>query len=286
MIKCIASDMDGTLLNSEEKISRENKIAIEMAQEKGVEVVIATGRSYVEARHALDMAELKCSVISLNGAVVWDEEGNIVVSNPIDLGDFKKTRKVLDDNHLYYEIFTSKGTYTYSKDKSVATLIDILVSAMPNLNPSFIAERANERFELDLVTLIDNYDKLYEEQEIEFYKLLVFSNDVSLLKTVSEELKQQKDLAVSSSGPGNLEITSKEAQKGVALARFVAERNIALSDTMAMGDSFNDVSMFEKVGKSVAMGNAPAEIKQICSEETLTNNENGVAKAILKALNV
>ena len=55
---------------------------------------------------------------------------------------------------------------------------------------------------------------------------------------------------------------------------------------MAMGDSFNDVSMFEKVGKAVAMGNAPAEIKQICNEETLSNNENGVAKAILKELNV
>jgi len=277
--------MDGTLLNSKEKISEENKKVIEMAQAKGVEVVIATGRSYKEARHALDAAELKCSVISLNGAVVWDEEGNVVVSNPIGLDDFKKARKLLDEYNLHYEIYTNEGTYTYSKDQSVASLIDILVSAMPEINPLYIAEKANERFELDLVTLIDDYDQLYNIPDIEFYKLLVYSGNIPLLEEFGGKLKQQTPLAISSSGPGNLEITSIDAQKGKALSDFVAERKIDLSDTMAIGDSFNDISMFEKVGKPIAMGNAPVEIKQLCGEETLSNNENGVAKAIWKALN-
>ena len=285
VIKCIVSDMDGTLLNSEEEISRENKQAIELAQKNGVEVVIATGRSYIEARHALDEAELLCPVISLNGAVVWNKEGIIVSSNPIEINQFKEARKILDKSNLYYEIYTNKGTYSSNIEESMASLVDILATAMPELEPLYITEKVSERFKSNLVTVIDDYDRLYDDPQIEFYKMFVFSPNIPLLGATGGELKQETDLVISSSGRGNLEITSKESQKGIALAHFLAERNIAMSDTMALGDSFNDVSMFEKVGRPVAMGNAPSEIKKICGEVTLTNNENGVAEAILKALN-
>lgn len=53
---------------------------------------------------------------------------------------------------------------------------------------------------------------------------------------------------------------------------------------MALGDNFNDVSMLERVGKPVAMGNAVDEIKTICGEVTLTNEESGVGKAIMAVL--
>ena len=284
MIKCIASDMDGTLLNSMEKISEENVRAIKMAQENGVNFIIATGRSYKEARHMLDEAGVNCSVLSLNGAAVYDESGKMIADDPLHIKSVQQVRKVLDEHKLYYEIYTNKGIFTYSKEQSLAILVDILVAAMPNLNPSLIAEKARERFESDFITLIDDYDKLYDIPDLQFYKFLIFSDDDSLLGEISGQLKQSPELAVSSSGPGNLEITNQTAQKGIALSHFVEERNIALSDTMAIGDNFNDCSMFERVGKPVAMGNAPAEIKKLCSEVTLTNDENGVAKAILKAI--
>ncbi|MBD3107040.1 HAD family phosphatase [Bacillus sp. AGMB 02131] len=285
MIKCIASDMDGTLLNSMEKISEENARAIKAAQESGAAFVIATGRSYKEVRCMLDEADLNCSVLSLNGAVAYDENGKLISSDPIDVNTVHHVRGLLDTYKLYYEIYTNKGVYTYSKEQSLAILVDILVSAMPHLDPLFIAEKAGQRFESDFMTLIDDYDKLYEVPDMQFYKFLIFSNDNSLLEKIGGMLKQLKQLAVSSSGPGNLEITNNTAQKGIALSRFVSERNIALNDTMAIGDNFNDCSMFERVGKPVAMGNASAEIKLLCGEVTLTNDENGVAHAILKAIN-
>lgn len=281
MIKCIASDMDGTLLNSMEKISEENARAIKAAQESGVDFVIATGRSYKEVRCMLDEADLNCSVLSLNGAVTYDEKGKLISSDPIDVNTVHHVREILDKHRLYYEIYTNKGVYTYSKEQLLAILVDILVSA----DPLFIAEKAGQRFESDFMTLIDDYDKLYEVPDMQFYKFLIFSGDNSLLENIGGKLKQLKQLAVSSSGPGNLEITNSTAQKGIALSRFVSERNISLSDTMAIGDNFNDCSMFERAGKPVAMGNAPAEIKEICGEVTLTNDENGVAHAILKAIN-
>ena len=91
-------------------------------------------------------------------------------------------------------------------------------------------------------------------------------------------------MAVSSSGHENLEITNRQAQKGIALEAFVKAKGIVLAETMAMGDSFNDVSMLERVGRAVAMGNAAYEIKTLCDVVTETNDEHGVAKAILEVL--
>ena len=61
-------------------------------------------------------------------------------------------------------------------------------------------------------------------------------------------------------------------------------KGIDLAETMAMGDSFNDVSMLERVGRAVAMGNAAYEIKSLSDVITSTNDEHGVAKAILEVL--
>jgi hydroxymethylpyrimidine pyrophosphatase-like HAD family hydrolase len=91
-------------------------------------------------------------------------------------------------------------------------------------------------------------------------------------------------LEVSSSGHNNLEITHRNAQKGIALETFVKSKGIDISETMAMGDSFNDVSMLERVGRAVAMGNADYEIKTLCDVITATNDEHGVAQAILEVL--
>ncbi|WP_050613395.1 Cof-type HAD-IIB family hydrolase [Bacillus testis] len=284
MIKCIASDMDGTLLNREDKISQSNKEAIEKAQEMGIEVVIATGRSYVEARHVLNEANLNCPVISINGAVVWGEDGKVVTSNPMKMEDVRTAAAILDEAGIFYEVFTNEGTFSCSKGHSVATIVDIMVSAFPDLDPAFVAMKATERFESGYIHAVDSYKELFEREDLEFYKFLAFSGELDTLTGCGKTISDSTSLAVSSSGKENLEITSLEAQKGIALEKFVAARNISLSETMAIGDSFNDVSMFKKAGKAVAMGNAISEIKEICDEVTLPNDKDGVAHAILKAI--
>ena len=91
-------------------------------------------------------------------------------------------------------------------------------------------------------------------------------------------------MTITTSGHKNLEITNKHAQKGIALEAFTKEKGIGLSETMAIGDSYNDVSMLERVGRAVAMENADFEIKSLCDVITDTNDEHGVAKAILEVL--
>jgi Cof subfamily protein (haloacid dehalogenase superfamily) len=284
MIKCIATDMDGTLLNSVQQISGENKAAILKAQAQGVEVVVATGRSYQEARYVLDAAGLECPVIGVNGAEVRTKEGERVTSTPIDKQTAIEVAAKLTEKDIYFEVYTNKGAFTIDASKAVSILVDIIVSANPDVNQQEIEYAAGARIRDGLVKTVSDYQVLYEQDEYQIYKFLAFSFDSDRLDRASDALKELTELTVTTSGHENLEITNKHAQKGIALEAFTKARGIDLSETMAIGDSYNDVSMLERVGRAVAMDNAGFEIKSLCDVITSTNDEHGVAKAILEVL--
>jgi Cof subfamily protein (haloacid dehalogenase superfamily) len=284
MIKCIATDMDGTLLNSVQEISQENKEAILKAQSQGIEVVVATGRSYQEARYVLDEAGLQCPVIGFNGAEVRNIEGKVITSVPLDKQLARITAEKLTERDIYFEAYTNKGTYSVDLEKAVSILVDIVVSANPDVDQEKVIYAAGARVRDGLVHGIENYDLLFDDEDVQIYKFLAFSFDSERLEAAANDLHELEDLVVTSSGHENLEITNKNAQKGIALEAFVKSKGIELAQTMAMGDSFNDVSMLERVGRAVAMGNAAYEIKTLCDVITATNDEHGVAKAILEVL--
>lgn len=284
MIKCIATDMDGTLLNSMQQISEENKAAILKAQKAGVEVVVATGRSYQEATYVLNKKGITCPIICVNGAEVRSKEGEVISATPISKQVAREVAAKLEEMDIYFEVYTDKGTYSVDLEKAVSILVDIVVTANPEADPEFVRQKAEARRRDGLVHPIDDYEILFKNDEFRIYKFLAFSFDMDKLKAASESLKKLEDLNVTKSGVENIEITHRNAQKGIALEAFVNARGISLSETMAIGDNFNDVSMFEKAGRAVAMGNASPGIKSLCDWVTDTNDENGVGKAILEVL--
>jgi Cof subfamily protein (haloacid dehalogenase superfamily) len=284
MIKCIATDMDGTLLNSVQQISRENKEAILKAQTQGIEVVVATGRSYQEARYVLDEADLKCPVIGVNGAETRTKEGKVLSAIPMDKQVTRKAAEKLAEHEIYFEVYTNKGTYSIDLEKAVSILVDIVLSANPDVNPENVVDAAGARVRDGLVHQIESYDLIFTNEEFQIYKLLAFSFDSDRLEAASTALHELEELSISSSGHENLEITNKNAQKGIALEAFVKSKGIELAETMAVGDSFNDISMLQRVGRAVAMGNAAYEIKSLSDVITATNDEHGVAQAILEVL--
>ncbi len=275
--------MDGTLLNSKQEVSEKNLEAIQKALNSGVEVVIATGRSYEEAMSVLQESGLQLPLICANGAEIRTKEGEIVKAHPLDHKIAKQAADVLNQEGVYYEIYTSEGTYTVDYDKGVEIIIDIFTTANPELSRELVEEEAQHRYEKGLVHIVDSYEPILNGEKT-IYKLLVFHKDHSFLDEVEQKLKQIDHLEVTSSAFGNLELMNTQSQKGIALAEFVEERGIALQDTMAVGDNYNDLSMFRVVGRSVAMGNANEDIKEQCTHVTLRNDESGVGEAILKAL--
>lgn len=284
MIKCIATDMDGTLLNSMQEITEENKQAILKAQSQGVEVVVATGRSYREATYVLNAAGLTCPVICVNGAEVRSKEGEVISAHPIPKQLAQKTAAKLAAKDVYFEVYTNQGAYTMDSDKAVSTLVDIVMSANPDADRDEITYAAGARVRDGLIHMVEDYERLFANDDVMIYKFLAFSFEDGKLEEASESLRGFDELEITKSGIENIEITHKNAQKGIALEAFTKAKEIDLADTMAIGDNFNDISMLEKAGRAVAMGNASFEIKALCDVITDTNEESGVGKAILEVL--
>ncbi|MCH1626157.1 Cof-type HAD-IIB family hydrolase [Ferdinandcohnia quinoae] len=284
MITCIATDMDGTLLTGNHVISKENKSAIMAARRQGIEVVVATGRSYLEAKYVLDDAGIECPIICANGAEIRSSNGDVLLSNPIGLGETKEIIRILKDNNIYFELYTDNGTYSDDYDRAITIILDIYMSSSKQSNYEKSLQAAKERFENGLIHLVEDYESVLADQNVKVYKLIAFSFEQEKLQHAKDELVKLTGIAVSSSGSENIEINSIDAQKGNALTAFVKHHNMKIEQAMVIGDNYNDLSMFKVAGRAVAMGNAPEEIKKQCDVVTETNENHGVAKAIMEAI--
>lgn len=284
MITCIATDMDGTLLNENQEISEANRQAILDAQQRGVEVIVATGRSYEEARYVIKEAGISCDIICANGAEVRNQNGEIVYQAGIESVRAKEIAAALNETGIYFEIYTDQGTYTENYEMGIELIVDIFTTANPNVSEQQVRQAAKERFEKGHIKLVDDYGILFEDSSQLVYKFLVFSFDEKQLTEANEKLHEIAGIAISSSGKENIEVNSLEAQKGVALEKLLNDKGLSVKHAMAMGDNLNDLSMMKVVGRPVAMGNALDQVKEFCPYSTATNREDGVAKAIQEAL--
>ncbi|WLD94150.1 Cof-type HAD-IIB family hydrolase [Alkalihalobacillus sp. AL-G] len=279
-MKLIAIDMDGTLVNNEMTINKDNVDAIKQAQQSGIEVVIATGRSYDEAITPVKEAGLTLPIICINGAQFRSSEGEVLDSIPISTKVYADTAKVLEAHSIYYELYTNKGTYSNDGEMAIDIIVDIILSSNPELPEQKARELAEYRVRNGRLETVESYSSVLDDPELEIYKLLSFSRNEENLKSAFNSLLTFKELAISSSAKDNIEITHRDAQKGIALQNYAEKLKVDMKEAMAIGDNYNDVSMFELVHHSVAMGNAVEDIKKLCSFTTKTNDESGVAHAI------
>ncbi|WP_028400169.1 Cof-type HAD-IIB family hydrolase [Ectobacillus panaciterrae] len=280
----IAIDLDGTLLNHRNEISEENIKAIQYAQERGFEVVISTGRAYFDVRKICEKAGLSTFVIGTNGATIHSKDEKRISAAAIDKNHVLSILRWLDERNYYYEVFTEKAIYTLKKGREdFYNEIKSMSSADLDADMKELVEMAERQFDQFGYVLVENYHDILKQEE-DFYNILACSFDKKKLEEGWAQFKEFDELLVVSSADHNIEITSKNASKGIALEKLVSLTNCSLDQAMAIGDSNNDLSMLQKVGYSVAMGNAKDEIKNVCTATTLKNDENGVAHAIYQYL--
>ncbi|MFW7374086.1 Cof-type HAD-IIB family hydrolase [Vagococcus fluvialis] len=285
MIKMIASDMDGTLLSSHLAISETNKEAVLEAQAQGIEFMVATGRAYSEAKPALDDAGIKCCMITGNGAQIFDENGEAIVTFSIDKKTTKEIMTTLREKNLYFELMTTNGVYAESQPQRVENFATLLANQVPHLTFKMAIAMASTHLNMLPVHYINNYDDLLVDDSVEILKVIAFSDEgPTLLRPIADELEANGPLYVTASFPNNIEINHKDAQKGNAVKLMAEKRGIELEDVMTIGDNFNDVSMLKVAGVSFAMGNAEEDVKKIAKYEADTNMNHGVGKAILRAI--
>jgi Cof subfamily protein (haloacid dehalogenase superfamily) len=280
MIRLIAIDMDGTILSPDHSISTKNKLAILAAQSNGIEVVIATGRSFSEAFDPVKAEGLNLSYICLNGAEVRDEFGKLLSATHLVENDIGKITSILDAEKIDYQLFIDTYVYTTSIEVQIDTFIQLAEAANQIPPIDKIRQEVMDRVEQGVIRIVDSFDELINQRGSEIYKVFGTSYNRLHLDNARKALQLIPGLAISSSGAGNLEITNSNAQKGIAVEQYAKSKGISMDNVMAIGDNYNDLSMMERAGYSVAMGNAPVDIKAACTETTTTNAQDGVGLAV------
>ena len=285
MIKLIASDMDGTLLDNEHRISQKNVDLINYAQENNIIFIVATGRAYYEALPSLNEKNIDCDVISFNGGIVYDKNGNLISITPIVLKDLYYTTSVLKSLDINFQLYTKNTIYTNNIETDIQGYADLIRATGQTPNIEYLRKVADEKLKAGHVTEVDDIELFFNKKDNPPIKVIGISNDLEQLKKAKELLADNTNITVTSSGPNNIEIMDKNATKGHALKQISEIYNIPLDNILAIGDNLNDESMLKLVKYSVAMENAVPELKKISRYITdKPNSESGVADTVTKIL--
>lgn len=285
MIKVIASDLDGTLLNKQHVVSKRTLNAIKAAQKAGIRFVVITGRSFEQAMQALEDTNLVCDYIASSGAEVRNPQKEIVYREGIDLKDCKMVYDELQKYSVSHWFGGDDNIYCIgSSEQYEKYIFSRLSTSNQELTENEIREMKLFKSlvsKIKVVSCFEDFIKL----SIGILKIFVVSNNLETLGKLRAELTKNPNLALASSFEYNLEITVVKAQKGPVLKKYIETLGYKQDEVMAFGDSLNDYSMLSmNFGATVAMENADEKVKKVAQYITKTNDEDGVAYAIEELL--
>lgn len=264
--KWCVCDMDGTLLNSNDSISKEDEAAIQKLKQSGVEVIIASGRLDLLVKRFMHQLDLRGYVISCNGGLIRNiHTGEIIYSNTMDKNTVKELLTYCFENRIDFLVYTPYVMFS-NKDNPRAARYE-------SINQLLVASL---RFE---VRYIDQKDMSVIE-ELDILKVLMsFPTKEQVDEHVIKYSVYEKLYAVSSA-PGLVDIMATGTSKGQAV-KFLADKcSVKLSEIIAFGDNYNDIEMLESVGMPIAMENSVDELKAVARHITRSNDESGIAYAV------
>ena len=280
MIKLLALDLDGTLLNSKGKIPEDNKIAIRRAEELGVLVTIATGRRFRDALPVAAELEFNAPLITHNGALLKYAESLETVA--ASLLDHETTLEIL-------KVGKSFGG-------------DALVSVDPHGHGTLLFDTVSDD-NIPLQKYIAWSDRLHSDENgksaihVERLEDTVGENEVihisfsggcdamkEMHQVLTEELGETVTLLATIYPQLDftlIDILPPNASKGTGVEKLAALNGLSAQNVMTIGDNFNDLEMLQFAGTPVVMGNAdPSLLERREFYTTVSNDENGVAVAI------
>ena len=275
--KMVCIDMDGTLLGKRKKISKESKEVIKKVHDKGVEIVVTTGRIYINAAYYSHLLGVESPVIAANGAIVRDKHTNkVIYENPIKTDVCIKLIDLLYKMNFFFQFYTLDGIYCGDKVTMLATKLYMTKQV----------GYENLKIKYYVIKDLKEWKEFFEKTNGQITKCIAFSLDPNKILDLKKELKEFKDIVYFGAGSRSVEINNKGVSKGKAVKALADYYGFKREEIVCIGDNENDISMIEYAGLGVAMGNAIEEVKELADYITSTNKENGVAKAIKKFFNV
>lgn len=260
MIKHLFSDMDGTILNHEGKISDQTAAAIRQA---GLPLTLVSARAPIEMREAIDHLDLDGVHVAFNAGLIFRVHAHhfeTLHEAPLDYDLAKSivldlrqafpqlSISVYDDSHWFVERLDAGVRHEQSLTRVDYSMVDY---------PSFFQAQYRKLFKLMLIT--------FDSEEMERLKTYMATH-----------YGQEAINVLSTSGP-YLEVSHIDAKKSSGIRYIQEMEGLNQEELLAFGDGHNDVPMFQAVGTVVVMDNASEEIKRHADYVTKSNQEDGVA---------
>lgn len=279
MIKLIASDLDGTLLNGKDGISPFTLEKIKEAMQRGVHFVIASGRAYQDIEPIMKSHDLKCACVTGNGAEYIDEEGIYQSAFYLSYDHTCTVCQFLKEDNINFMIYCTDGIYSIDLPEKVQEAF-VLRGLHNQKGETYeeVKEHLKKHHSIFKMTQLKNLEDLKDKHII---KVEAFDIDQSKIRRAKEKIARL-DVSYLSSFPDNVEITHKEATKGAILEHAIKKLNIQPDEVMVIGDGDNDLTMFERFHYSIAMENANDRVKEKAFALTDHFKADGVGKAIEK----
>lgn len=271
MYKLVAMDLDGTLLDSHKQISQRNLNEIKRVIQKGVRVVVCSGRIYKGAKLYARQIGTQELVIACNGATIRDaSDDSVIFENSLNPEDCLKIIDICHDENIYFHTYVNDTMYT-EKLMYGSTFYSQLNK---NLEPE-------DRID---VQVVDDVKSVIGNSHLKASKIVVVSDDRQQLLKARKRAEEVETIEVMSSFDDNFEVMNRGVSKANALDFIMKRYGIINEEVIAIGDNENDYSMIKMAGLGIAMGNGEDSLKEIAGYITLTNDEDGVAVAIKKFL--
>ncbi len=265
--RLLALDMDGTTLDSRKRIPPETTAAIRELTDRGIHVVIASGRGLAEfSDYEEELRGLHYAIL-ISGGMVYDfQKAEPIYIKPIPLEDSLRLIEAGDEERAMVHILTIRESVIRESD--LYHMKDFEMDVYYDMY-----ERVCRRRE-DLAGYVREHPE--EIAKINLYHRSVESRDRS------EQKLQGLGLELVHAEVTGLEASPAGITKANGLEFLCDYLGIPMEETVAIGDAPNDIDILKSVGLSIAMGNASDEIKALCDAVTLDNDHNGVLEAIRK----
>ncbi|GAA0746006.1 Cof-type HAD-IIB family hydrolase [Clostridium oceanicum] len=270
MYKLIAIDMDGTLLNDDKIITDKNLRMIENAKNKGVKVVICSGRIPGGLKFYEKTISKGQPMICANGAIILNDKKDIIFSDSLKKDTFGKIVDTLrKDKDTYYHFYDDNIMCTEKMEFSANKIYEF-------------NNKIDRQYRMEIRVVPDS--KEYIKRKVGLIsKLVVVDEDREYLKKLRKNIQDKFEVSITKSNINNIEITSKGINKGIGLKKLANYYNIPIDQCIAIGNDENDISMIKEAGIGVVMKNARDSIKTFGNYITKNDNNNdGIAEVIEK----
>ncbi len=280
MIKLLASDLDGTIVNSNNQISPNNINVVNKLSNTQVNFAICTGKTYAMTKDICKKLKPTYGIFGNGTQIINLKTGEEINRNIINNEQAIKCMKIADENNLHVHIYTEQKiivqqklkymalrNYKLYKDEVTFEIVESLKEYVKNQNPSILKLVISGEKDLKSIK-----EKLQEKENLCVIQIKKY--DKYKDKVINQEYEY-------------LDILPKQSTKYEAIKKLSNYLEISNQEIMTVGDNINDIEMIKNAGVGVAIGGSYKEVTSVASYVTKNDAENGgFAEAVYKFIGI